>query len=116
MYEHNQIRELLLSEEFTTYYEALTPNGKKKFDYVLNIMRTERVLSTKFVKKLENSDFYEIRVSVNSNEHRSIVFSIDNDNIINATRILLLNAFMKKSNNDYKKNITIAERILHKYL
>ena len=81
----------------------------------MEILQKEQVPTTKFIKKLENTDFYEMRVSLGNNEYRSVLFSIDNDNIINATQVLLLNSFLKKSTKDYKKNITIAEQIITKY-
>ncbi|MCZ2609495.1 type II toxin-antitoxin system RelE/ParE family toxin [Bacteroides fragilis] len=75
-------------------------------------IRTEYVLSTKFVKHLENKNLYEMRVSVNTNEYRTILFAVDNDNIILLKKVLLLNGFLKKSTKDYCKQIKIAERIL----
>lgn len=81
----------------------------------MDILRKEQVPTTKFIKNLENTEFYEMRVSVGNNEYRSVLFSIDNDNIINATQVLLLNAFLKKSTKDYKKNVAIAEQIITKY-
>lgn len=109
------IRELILSDEFLEYYNGQPSNVQKKFDYVMDILRKEQVPTTKFIKYLENTDFYEMRVSVGNNEYRSVLFSIDNDNIINATQVLLLNSFLKKSTKDYKKNIAIAEQIISKY-
>ena len=53
-----------------------------------------------------------MRVSVGSNEYRTVLFAINHENIILATQILVLNAFLKKSEKDYKKQIEIAERIL----
>ena len=75
-------------------------------------IRIEYVLSTKFVKNLENKNLYEMRVSVNTNEYRTILFAVDNDNIILSKKVLLLNGFLKKSTKDYCKQIKIAERIL----
>ncbi len=115
MPEEQIIRELLLSDSFTDYYNQQNENVRKKFDYVMNILQKEKVPNIKFVKKLEETDFYEMRVSIGNNEYRTIVFSIDNDNIINASQVLLLNAFMKKSTKDYKKQITLAEQILKSY-
>lgn len=109
------IRELILSDEFMEYYNGQPSSIQKKFDYVMNILRKEKVPTTKFIKNLENTDYYEMRVSVGNNEYRSVLFSIDNDNIINATQVLLLNSFLKKSTKDYKKNIAIAEQIITKY-
>ena len=95
------IRELYFSDEFTEFYE--------------NIIRTEYVLNTKFVKHLENTDLYEMRVSVNFNEYRTILFAVDNDNIILSKRILLLNGFLKKSTKDYSKQIKVAKQILEDF-
>lgn len=53
-----------------------------------------------------------MRVSVGTNEYRTVLFAIDHDNIILSTKILVLNAFLKKSTKDYKKQIEIAEKIL----
>ncbi len=39
---------------------------------------------------------------------------MDNENVMQATEIILLNAFMKKSTKDYQKQIRLAENILNK--
>lgn len=98
------IRELYFSDEFTEFYEKLQDKVKAKFEHTMDIIRTEYVLNTKFVKHLENTDLYEMRVSVNFNEYRTILFAVDNDNIILSKRILLLNGFLKKSTKDYSLN------------
>lgn len=69
-------------------------------------------LSKKFVKKIVNSDFYELRVSVD-NEIRVFLFSANNENINLATEIIVLNGFIKKSNKDYDKQIKKAYNILN---
>lgn len=68
-----------------------------------------KVVSTKFVKRLEGTYFYEMRISVN-NEYRVILFTIDKENFIEAEQILLLNGSVKKSTKDYKKQISIADK------
>ena len=70
-------------------------------------------LPTKFIKHLQNTDLYEMRVSVGTNEYRTVLFAIDNKNVIQSTQIILLNAFLKKSNKDYKKQIEKANKILN---
>ena len=110
----SQIRNVYWTEEFIQFYNGLPDKVKTKFDYVLEIVKTERVISTKFVKHLENTDLYEMRVSIGNNEYRTIMFTMDNDNIMLATEIVLLNAFLKKSTKDYKKQIKSAENILNK--
>lgn len=109
------IRELYFSDEFTEFYEKLQDKVKAKFEHTMDIIRTEYVLNTKFVKHLENTDLYEIRVSVNFNEYRTILFAVDNDNIILSKRILLLNGFLKKSTKDYSKQIKVAKQILEDF-
>ena len=109
------IRELYFSDEFTELYEKLQDKVKAKFEHTMDIIRTEYVLNTKFVKHLENTDLYEMRVSVNFNEYRTILFAVDNDNIILSKRILLLNGFLKKSTKDYSKQIKVAKQILEDF-
>lgn len=97
------------------YYNSLPENIRGKFDYAMNILRSIDVPNSKFVKKLQNTDFYEMRVSVGSNEYRTILFAIDNDSIVRATQIILLNAFLKKSTKDYQRQIELAETILNRF-
>lgn len=68
----------------------------------MNIIADVRVVNTKQVKKLIDTDFYELYISV-GNEYRVILFTIDHENFIEAKLVLLLNGFMKKSTKDYKK-------------
>ena len=100
---------------FDSFYNSLNIWARKKVDYVFEHIRTEKNISTKFVKSLVNTDFYEMRISVD-NEYRVIFFSIDNDNFINATEIILLNGFIKKSSADYDKQIAIAQKLMEELL
>ena len=109
------IRELYFSEEFWTFYNKQQDRVKHKFDYVISIIQTEKLITTKFVKHLKNTDLYEMRISVGTNEYRTVLFAMDNDNIILARNILVLNAFLKKSEKDYKKQVEIAKNILGGY-
>lgn len=111
----SDIRELYFSDEFTDFYNKLQDKVKAKFEHTMDIIRTEYVLSTRFVKHLENTELYEMRVSVSTNEYRTILFAVDNDNIILSKRILLLNGFVKKSTKDYSKQIKIAKRIIEEF-
>lgn len=60
------------------------------------------------------TDFYEMRGSVGNNEYRTVLFAVDNENIILSTRIYVLNAFKKKSKQDYKKQMEKAYTILNR--
>ena len=107
------IRKIYWTKEFAKFYEVLPNNVRLKFEYVLSIVETERIISSKFVKQIVNTDLYEMRVSVGNNEYRTILFTMDHSNVILATEITLLNAFLKKSTKDYKKQIKLAEKILN---
>jgi len=105
------IRTFYRTPAFDKFYNSLNTRTQKKVDYVLDQISKEKNVSTKFVKKLVNTDFYEMRISVDI-EYRVILFAIDNDNFINANEILLLNGFIKKSTADYNKQILIAQKIM----
>ena len=106
------LRELYFTNEFVEFYNELPEKVKMKFDYTMDIVRTEYILHTKFIKHLNHSELYEMRVSMNTNEYRTILFAVDNRNIILSTRIILLNVFIKKSTKDYNKQIKLAKLIL----
>ena len=110
------IREILYTEEYKAYYQGLDSRTQTKYDYVEQIIRTQYVVSEKFVKHLENTDFYEARVSVGTNEYRTVLFAIEPRNFMESKRVLFLNSFLKKDNKQYKREIRIAEGILAKYI
>ncbi len=100
------------SAEFDEFYNSLPANVRNKVNYALNIIAVVKVVNTKLIKKLIDTNFYELRISV-GNEYRVVLFTIDHENFIEAEQILLLNGFMKKSTKDYKKEIKKAEQILN---
>jgi len=101
------------SKAFEKFYSSLNSRTKKKLEYILQIVQDEDIVSEKFVKKIVNSDFYEIRISTD-NEYRVLNLAMDNDNFINSTKVLLLNGFIKKSESDYPKQVLIAQNIMKK--
>ncbi|MDE6554134.1 MAG: type II toxin-antitoxin system RelE/ParE family toxin [Muribaculaceae bacterium] len=107
------VRTILRTPEFLEFYESLPAKVQTKFQYVMNVIATVYNVSTKFVKHLEKTDLYEMRVSIGNNEYRTVLFAIDHDNFIESKNIILLNGFLKKDNKDYRKQIEIATRILH---
>lgn len=112
----NLIRNIIFSDEFEEYYESISEQIKKKYDYALEIVKSQYVVSSKIVKSLENTDFYELRISISSNEYRTIILAVDNDNFIQSKNVLLLNSFLKKDTKQYKAEIKKAENIVKRYL
>lgn len=106
------VRIVYKTPQFETFYSSLSPKTQTKFDYVINVISTIYNVPTKFIKHLENTDIYEMRVSVGTNEYRTVLFAIDHDNVIEAKNIILLNAFLKKDKKDYRKQVEIALSIL----
>ena len=113
MYYICNMRKLIRSIEFDEFYNSLPTNVQIKVKYALNIVAEIRVVSSKLVKKLIDTEFYELRVKMN-NEYRVILFTIDHGNIMEATQVLLLNGFIKKSTKDYKSEITKAKHIIER--
>ena len=107
------IRKAYKSKAFEEFYSFLNDRTKKKVEYVLQVIQDEDIVSSKFIKKIINSDFYELRISTD-NEYRVIIFTMDNDSFINSTGVLLLNGFIKKSESDYTKQIRNAYNIMKK--
>ena len=106
------MRTIIRTPEFDTFYQSLPASVQNKVKYALNVMAEIKVVNTKLVKKLVDTDFYELRISV-GNEYRVILFTIDHENFIEAEQIILLNGFMKKSTKDYKTEIKTAQKILN---
>lgn len=109
---NEEVRKVILTPEFEEYYNSQSDSVKEKFKYVMHILTSQRVVNTKFVKILEKTEFYEMRVSLGGNEHRSIIFTIDSASFMDSKQIILLNCFLKKSAKQYKSEIQKARNIL----
>lgn len=114
--EEKLIRNIIYSDEFEEYYASMNEQLKKKYDYALQIVKSQYVISSKIVKSLEKTDFYELRISISSNEYRTILLAVDHDNFIQSKNVLLLNSFLKKDTKQYKAEIKKAQNIVKRYL
>jgi hypothetical protein len=106
------LRAIHHTDEFDEFYLSLNERTQTKFDECIGVLESIYVLNTKFIKKIVNSELYEMRVSVRANEYRTMLFAINHENIIQATEVILLNGFLKKSSKDYDKQIKKAIKIL----
>ena len=105
------MRKTIWTEEFSDFYNHSSKRVREKLEYILLMIDTVRRINAKFVKKLTGTDYYELRLSAD-NEYRIIVYPVDGDSFDEATEIVLLNGFVKKSTKDYKKQLTIADNII----
>ena len=112
---NERIRAVTYTKEFDEYYHSLPPKIRDKYDYVFEIIQTKYVVSRKFVKRLEKTEFYEIRISVGNNEYRTILFAIDAESFMECRRVVLLNSFVEKSSKQYNAEIKKAERLLKEW-
>ena len=80
-------RKLIYSAEYLDFEKNSNEHTREKLRYVSAILETMPVISTQFVKKLVNTDFYELRIKVD-NEVRVVLFSLDSANINQASTII----------------------------
>jgi len=113
---NNEIRIIIRTPEFDEYYNSLQQKVQEKFDYVMHVIISQYVVSEKFVKKLQTTRLYEMRVSVGNNEYRTLLFAVDNVNFVQSRRVIFLNSFLKKDTRQYRKEIIKAEEILNRYI
>jgi len=86
-------REIIAYKEyFQNFYNKQEAKVQLKIEYVLDLVRQEKHVPSKFFKYLVSSDgIYEIRVVTTFKSIRILCF-MDNDNLI-----ILVNGFYKKS-------------------
>ena len=104
---------IIVTAEYEEFKNNSDIRSQRKMQNAVYIMQEADIIPANIVKKLVNTEFYEMRVSVGK-EIRVIIFAIDNTNINLATKIYLLNGFVKKSTKDYRREIERARHILDK--
>lgn len=109
------LRSIKRTREFDEFYFALADRVQSKYDYVLEIVRNQYVVNKKFVKHLEGTPFYELRVSVSTNEYRTVIVAVDADDFMSSTKVLLMNSFLKKGTKQYKAEIKKAYEIFNEW-
>jgi phage-related protein len=109
------MREIMITSECSDFIESQDKRVSLKFYQIIEVMMEVKVVHSAFVKKLINTDFYELRIKA-GNEIRVIMFAIDHSSFIESKKVICLNGFVKKSNKDYKKAIKISEKLLKDYI
>ena len=108
-------RNIIYSNEYIDFVKCSSKRAQDKLRYATSILENIKIISSKFVKKLVGTDFYELRISVD-NEIRVILFAVDHENINDARIVIFLNGFVKKDTKEYKKEIDRAISILKRAL
>ncbi|MFR9641478.1 MAG: type II toxin-antitoxin system RelE/ParE family toxin [Rikenellaceae bacterium] len=93
---------------FLDFIKSLKSSEAKKIYYILDLLKTQERISTKFVKHLQEG-LYEIRAEYEGNIYR-IFFCFDEGRIV-----VLFNGFQKKSQKTPKSEIEKALKIKAEY-
>ena len=109
------MREIDITEECLDFIDKQEERVSLKFFQLLEVIGKVKVVNANFLKKLQSTQFYELRI-IAGNEYRIIIFAIDHLNFAECTKAVCLYGFQKKSTKDYKRAIKQAERILEEYL
>ncbi len=109
------MREIDITEECLEFIDHQDERVSLKFFQLLEVIGEVKVVNTNFLKKLQSTQFYELRIKA-GNEYRIVIFAIDHLNFAECTKAVCLFGFQKKSTKDYKKAIKQAEKILEEYL
>lgn len=109
------MREITITPECLDFIDNQDERVSTKFFQIIEVIGEVKVVHTNFVKKLMNTQFYELRIKA-GNEIRIIIFAIDHLNFAECTKAVCLCGFQKKSTKDYKKAIKQAEKLLNDYL
>ncbi len=93
------------------HLDSLSDTQVTKITWVLKLIRETKNISTKYFKKLVNTeDIWEIRVSVGKNIFRLLGFMQE------GRLIILTNSFQKKTQKTPRKEIKLAEKRKKDYL
>jgi len=109
------MREILIAPDCLEFIDNQNDRISTKFYQIIEVIGEVKIVHSNFIKKLINTDFYELRIKA-GNEIRVIIFTIDHSNFAECTKVVCLNGFHKKSTKDYTKAIKKAEKILNDYL
>ncbi|MDO3696032.1 type II toxin-antitoxin system RelE/ParE family toxin [Wenyingzhuangia sp. chi5] len=109
------MREIDITEECLEFIDNQDKRVSLKFFQLLEVIGEVKVVNSNFLKKLQSTQFYELRIKA-GNEYRIVIFAIDHLNFAECNKAVCLYGFQKKSTKDYNKAIKQAERILVEYL
>ncbi len=109
------MREIFITEQCLDFIDSQNERVSRKFYHLIEVMSGVKIIHTLFVKKILNSNFYELRIKA-GNEYRIVMFTVDHLNFNEATKIICIHGFIKKSTKDYNKALKKAEFILNNYL
>lgn len=109
------MRNIEITQECLEFIDRQNEKVGLKFFQLIEVLGEIKVINSNFIKKLQSTDFYELRIK-SGNEYRVVIFSVDHLNFNECTKAVCLCGFQKKGTKDYKKAIKQAQSILSNYL
>jgi len=95
---------------YLVFFNKLKPEVRKKFNWTLKLIATQKRVPTKFFRHIEGTtEIYEVRVEVGSDIYR--VFSFFDKGQL----VILVNGFQKKTQKTPRKEIELAEILKKQY-
>ena len=108
--ENKQIREVIFyGDYFWEFFKKQPPKVKKKINWTIGLLQYLEVIPEKYLKHIEETDLYEIRVSFGTNIFRIFCF-FDKGRLV-----IILNAFQKKTQKTPRTEIERALKLKHDY-
>ena len=102
-------RKILYYEDyFINFFYSLDEAVRKKVAYVLDVLKTQSRISTKFVKFVRDG-LYELRIEYNSNIYQAF-FIFDEGNVV-----VLFHGFQKKTQKLPEEEIEKALKLKREY-
>jgi len=105
-----QIREVVFyGDSFWDFYKKQSIKVKKKINWTIGLLQYLDIVPEKYLKHIEATDLYEIRVSFGNNIFRIFCF-FDKERLV-----IILNGFQKKTQKTPKTEIERALILKHDY-
>jgi phage-related protein len=104
------VREIIIyGEDFWEFYQKQPQKVRLKIDWTFGIVKELKMIPDQYLKHIEGTDLYEIRVNQGSNIYRIFCF-FDKGRLV-----VLLNGFQKKTQNTPKNEIEKALVLKRQY-
>ncbi len=105
-----QIREIIFyGDYFWDFYNRQSFKTRKKINWTIGLIKFLEIVPEKYLKHIEETDLYEIRVSFGNNIFRIFCF-FDKGKLV-----IVLNGFQKKTQKTPKNEIERALRLKQEY-
>ena len=108
--DQKQIREIIFfGDHYWDLYKKQSLKVKQKINWTIGLLQYLEIIPEKYLKHIEETDLYEIRVSLGNNIFRIFCF-FDKNRLV-----IILNGFQKKTQKTPKTEIDRALKLKHEY-